>query len=271
MSYKTSSLYYSIASALKHYKSLTPSYHRIQMLHRGMLTTDHIALRTFQSEGGIQFVKNALIENDVYKSGGTLEIPQKHLHAEWFYTRHPQFERMAPRIFVSEIEESKLSTMSRSILKNALKSGFLTFKDYFSINEESEYAGWSLLHGRAVNHVAVDVPEETKIEEFVQDLKSKNYNINTFGGEIKTSKDGMIHQASVMSDIVKYHFVNEEGKFEQKNVPGFFVEFVQRDKDTNNRIREGFESQNALHIFDSTRGELDSPNPSLTSESKKHD
>lgn len=261
--------------AVDNYKLYTPSFGRVQALYNNQLKSDHLALRTFKKTGGIDVIKKSL--NEHYISGGELEIPEKHLHAEWFYTINDQLRQVSPKIFVSELDENKLSEQSQLIIEKYMtdktaeslehlvldccgngckhcgyilepkKSNKISLKDYNKLAEESEYAAWTLIHGSQINHFAVCIPETDTFDTFLNNLTNNGFTLNTIGGTIKSSSDGMLHQASTMSDQFKYAF-----KEEKKDVPGFFVEFVQRDRYPNGSIREGFEANNALHIFDST-------------------
>lgn len=272
-----SSLFNSFYRALQFYKVVTPSFGAIQSLYNYQLKADHIAIRTFKGIGGIEHIKNSLITDNQCISGGALTIPEKKLNAEWFYTTTPEFRVMCPRIFVSEIDEIQLSEETQNILNKYLNSykinketslqndlfdfnedaemmwGIVEEQDYNFISNESEYAAWTLLNGHRVNHLAVHVTVQETIQEMVDNLKNKEFIINQTGGEIKTSSDGMLHQASTMSDTMQYQMIGNDNSIIQRKKPGCFVEFVQRDKYPGGSIREGFEANNALHIFDSTR------------------
>lgn len=246
-----SSLFFKLSRALEHYSNVTPSYKRIQNLYNNNLEPDHIAMRSFKCCGGIDSIKQELIEDNIYHSGGTLSIPEKHLNAEWFYTTHPEFRKLTPRIFISEIDDSLLSQESQSILhKYATSTEYidLCLDDYLKMAEDSEYASWTMAHETQINHLALNIPTDDTVSQFLDNLEDNKFIINTIGGRIKTSSDGMLHQGSTMSDTMLYPF--ENGR--EKQIPAFFVEFVQRDKYPNGSIREGFEANNALHIFDST-------------------
>lgn len=236
-----------LSNAINAYKLITPSYTSIQKLYNNSLTTDHIAIRSLKSYGGIQRIKNIITRNSEYISGGTLQFPEKHLNAEWFYTTNPEFRDLVPRIFVSEIDESYLSNTAQSIL-NKYRIRNIDEIEYKTLITESEYAAWVFLNGNIINHLALNVPNNINIQDMIVHLQKENYNINSKGGNIKTSEDGLLHQASTMSDIIKYTLSNTTTQ-----LPACFVEFVQRDKLSGGSIKEGFEANNALYIFDSTK------------------
>jgi hypothetical protein len=77
---------------------------------------------------------------------------------------------------------------------------------------------------------------EDIITKMVKDL---NLNMNVFGSDNKTimiSKDGLLKQCSTKSDVVD-------------GIPKAYIEFVNRSKDENNNIRDGFDTFSANNIF----------------------
>ena len=234
---------------------------------------DHFAIRTFKSIKGGDNIRDNITSNDAYIFGGTIEIPEKHLTAEWFHTTDPKLRKLSQRIFVSEIDETKLSTNVQVILQRYLsfceknfgvgdffcKEQPVVFKeDYNIIAQESEIAAWTLLNGHRINHLAVSVPPNNTIQSMIHNLKKRGYIINDIGGEIKVSEDGMLHQGSTMSDVDVYEMKHDQSAqsaqtIQEFELPGCFMEFVQRDKFPSGNIREGFEANNALRIYDSTK------------------
>lgn len=255
-----------LLNSLSTYKILTPTYQIIQEMYKNELKTDHIALRSFKSCNGIDKITKILTEHNNYIVGGEFEIPRKHLNTRWFYTTNPIYRNITPRIFVSEIDENKLSNRSQSIIKSYMNNneningydmislkgkklwGLVDYYDYSLLAEESEYAAFTLIHSSQINHIALHIPIEKNIIDFINTLEKNSFVINTIGGKVKTSNDGMLHQASTMSDYVIESFKNDK----IVNIPAFYVEFVQRDKYKNGSLREGFEANNATHIFEST-------------------
>lgn len=273
MSKSISLLFSNISLALDKYATSTPSYVRAQSLYDNKLQPDHIAIRSFKSRGGINSLKQRLVENNIYRSGGKLKIPKKHLNAEWFYTSDHEFKRLTPRIFISELDETKLSQQSQEIITQNVDEytpmSLFTpqnpqnpqnpqdYNNYTALEHDSEYASWSLIHGTQINHIALNTPLFHTLEQMLCNLQYNDFTINSIGGKIKSSPDNMLHQGSTMSDTIQYTFKNNV----KQTVPGFFVEFIKRDMYNNGTIREGFEENNALNIFDSTsnglRGRMD--------------
>lgn len=238
---------------LAHYSLLTPvlsSIQKLPQIHQN-IPYDHIAFRTFKSNQGIQLIKDIITLNNEYIFGGELKFPEKHLNAEWFYTENQELP--SSRIFISEIDESKLSNKSQKIIdkyvnspKDNLETILPSIKDYNTLLQDSEYAAWTLVYFDTINHVTFSTDN---IQELNQKLKNNNYILNTVGGEVKTSNDGLLHQSSTMSSLIRCLF--KEGS---SDVAGTFIEFAQRDFDSKtNTRREGFEAENAIHIFESTQ------------------
>lgn len=232
---------------------MTPVYSQIQTMFGNQLQHDHIAIRSFKSLGGIDQAAEPFTKSGEYTLGGNLDIPQKHLTAKWYYTQHGELAKYAPRIFISQIDEQKLTPYSQDIIAKYTLPTHPTpvsKHEYEKLANESEYAAWTLIHRNNINHVAVLVASNYTLQTFLTEIEKKGITLNTSGGKIKTSKDGLLHQASTMSDKINYLFKNKENA----EIPAYFMEFVQRDfyDKEKTQKREGFESNNALHIFDST-------------------
>lgn len=160
----------------------------------------------------------------------------------------------------------------------------ITPNEYQTLQKESEYAAWTLVHGHRLNHVAIgvhglfvdaDVTQTTRrfpdLEHCVSFL---NLQMSTAGGGVvKISPDGLLKQASTVADSNEFTFVCDlpgvDEKQKRQSVPGCYVEFVERlPVDAQKRAdekarpqfvpererRDGFETQNADAIFESTFG-----------------
>jgi len=97
------------------------------------------------------------------------------------------------------------------------------------------------------------------LEEFNAFLESIGVKLNTSGGKIKTSEDGLLRQSSTVSALYDATFA--DGKTIQ--IAGSYVEFAERSvlpesKDVPKEQleakhrRDGFETNNADKIFEST-------------------
>ena len=101
--------------------------------------------------------------------------------------------------------------------------------------------------------------KKNNLEEFNSFLEGIGINLNTSGGKIKESKDGLLRQSSTVSKLIPATFAC--GSI--KNIPGSYVEFAERlpfsqfknipkSKITSIHRRDGFEAGNADKIFEST-------------------
>ena len=111
-----------------------------------------------------------------------------------------------------------------------------------------------------MNHYTISVHELpapfNELHNFNDFLKSIGIKLNSSGGEIKTSTDGLLLQSSSVAEQVQATF-----KFQKtKNIAGSYVEFAQRNpmpeyahlpSESIKSIhrREGFEAGNADKIF----------------------
>jgi hypothetical protein len=141
------------------------------------------------------------------------------------------------------------------------------YSDYVKLDEESNYAAWTLIHGPIVNHEALAVHKlkgNNTLNTCVNLLDSNGIKIvRSASGVIKESEDGLLLQASSVADKIRIKFRNDKGSSEHI-VPGSFVEYAERlvlPKHCNlpfgmhkeHHRRDGFETSNALQIFESTK------------------
>ena len=209
-----------------------------------------------------------LIENCYYEMD-TYEFPSKKIIGNWY---KPNIHGL-PRLFISELEDDKLSLTSQKILFKYIlphhKTPFsrpvkqsdwlptcILLKDYNYLLNESPYAAWTLLHGNLINHVGISI-KTVKNYTGIGTLTELNNILMSYGipllddGHIKTSKDHLLKQSATMSGGISMCFRIDDfgvGDFEELktlSVPGGFVEFVDRQRD-------GFEAENAIDIFEST-------------------
>ena len=212
-------------------------------------------------------------------------FPEKKLNAYWY--SHPK--KKYPRMFISELRVPDLSSQAQKVINKytaGIKSDPVddldlnnveevysfftrslwklpTLHDYNELREESEYAAWVIYNRYYLNHFTIsihDLPEPfNKLEDFNLFLKSIGIRLNKSGGEIKTSKDGLLRQSSSVAGTVLAKFQNGE----IAKIPGSYIEFAERsvlpkyselnkDQIKNSHRRDGFEAANADKIFEST-------------------
>lgn len=273
-------------ASIQRYLARTPrAQQAMDLLGATGMRADHLALRTFSSES-----MQKELQAFQCKLRGTLQFPEKHLHAVWMSCPQSNVEEkdvsdgMEPlplRIFLSAIDVAKLSPTSQSIVMPRAKCaaelpadhallcfalGELpwdppTVEEYETVRKESEYAAWVLAHGYDVNHIAIAVhrlPDEQNLEEVNAVLERHGFPLNTAGGKIKASPDGLLLQTAAMAERVSHRFADGAS-----HIAGSYVEFAERKVLPENKKiepakiqewhrRDGFEAGNADKIFEST-------------------
>ncbi len=256
------------------------------------IENDHIAFRTMGvPQLGIQSFEKIFLHLG-YERKDAYHFEGKKLDAFWYSPPGPQF----PRIFVSELRVHDLSDEAQRIIlsyTNEVASDpvdqldlndptaidtFLhtplwrtpTLADYQRLAEESEYASWVIFNRYYLNHFTISIhnlpaPYDT-VSKFNELLESNGVQLNSAGGKIKTSGDGLLIQSSTVAEMVNAQFDNGNGGTVQHSISGSYVEFAERrilpefpnlpaDQRTRHHRRDGFETSNADKIFESTYSE----------------
>jgi hypothetical protein len=252
------------------------------------IVNDHIAFRTL----GVPNLGIASFEKIFLHYGYTkmdyYHFPEKKLDAYWYAPPSPEY----PRIFISELRVEDLSVTAQRIISsytNAIKSDPIdaidlndskavgaffyrplwklpTLADFQQLSKESEYAAWVIYNRYYLNHYTISVHElpepYNSLEAFNVFLEDIGIVLNSSGGKIKTSKDGLLRQTSSVAKMVEATFANNE----KMKISGSYVEFAERsilpeykslakEKIQRKHRREGFEAANADKIFESTYNE----------------
>ncbi|ETN94832.1 DUF1338 domain-containing protein [Zhouia amylolytica] len=264
------------------------------MIEEGIITSeddivnDHIAFRTLGVPNlGISsfekiFLHYGYVKQDYYS------FEEKKLNAYWYAPPMPHY----PRIFISELRVNELSNASQDIIHSytdaivkdpvddidlndpkAVGDFFYkplwklpTIEDYKQLARESEYAAWVIYNRYYLNHYTLSVhefPEQyNTIAKFNAFLEHIGISLNTAGGKIKISKDGLLKQSSSVAEVIEATFANDQ----KMKISGSYVEFAERlplpeyEHLNKNQLkrehrRDGFESANADKIFESTYNE----------------
>ncbi|XP_042426911.1 uncharacterized protein LOC122014649 [Zingiber officinale] len=250
---------------------------------------DHLAFRSFGIDGhGIDSMAKIFLHFG-YKQHEELRFPAKKLKALWF--SHPDAETNAngtgvhgplPRIFISELLVDQMSDQCQEIIRKYIKAsangyeyatlastlGCLTwetpsYSDYQLLSRESEYAAWTLVNGYALNHVTISThrlqSHVKKIDGFNKYIEANGFKLNSEGGILKVSPDGLLLQSSTVADTISFNFA--DGVTE--SVPCSYIEFAERlllpeyknmpeEEVREFHRRDGFEVGNADKIFEST-------------------
>lgn len=253
---------------------------------------DHLAFRTFGiNDHGIESLARFFLDYG-YTQREELRFPAKKLKALWFspptvphYDSGSGVNGPLPRIFISELIVDQLSTEAQEIIKKyinisgcgnkhaslASALGLLTWKEplyseFQTLARESEYAAWTLVNGYALNHVTISThrlkSQLRNIKNLNQFLEENGFKLNSEGGVLKVSPDGLLRQSSTVADSFSFTF--SDGVTE--SVPCSYIEFAERlvlphYRDLPNEEvkefhrRDGFEVGNADKIFESTSRE----------------
>ncbi|MCL7043882.1 hypothetical protein MKW94_027575, partial [Papaver nudicaule] len=137
------------------------------------------------------------------------------------------------------------------------------YSEFQELAKESEYAAWTLVNGYALNHLTISthqlkshLRDITILNKFIEE---SGFKLNSEGGVLKVSPDGLLQQSSTVADATTFHFA--DGVTE--SIPRSYTEFAERlvlpqyKNVPDNEIKEyhrrdGFEVGNADKIFEST-------------------
>ncbi|XVE85929.1 hypothetical protein DITRI_Ditri17bG0131400 [Diplodiscus trichospermus] len=253
---------------------------------------DHLAFRTFGVNGfGINSMASFFLDYG-YTQREELRFPAKKLKALWFSPPSSSSQDGGsggngplPRVFISELLVDQMSPKTQEIIRKyteksgsgnkyaALASalGSLTwekplYSEFQQLAGESEYAAWTLVNGYALNHVTISThrlkSNLRNIKGLNQFIEKNRFKLNSEGGVLKVSPDGLLLQSSTVADSIPFCFsdgVNE-------SFPCSYIEFAERlvlpqyKNLPENEIKEchrrdGFEVGNADKIFESTSKE----------------
>ncbi|MER2491170.1 DUF1338 domain-containing protein [Catenovulum sediminis] len=248
------------------YLTLNPQAAAINRLlaENEAVANDHIALRTMaHAKTNIQQLAQHFLTLG-YTPADCYHFATKKLDAQYFI--HLQRPRW-PKIFISQLTMSQCSTYLQNVIEQAINDipdDFCQAADclyrgriwpasypiYCRLAEESEYAAWWYALGFHANHFTVNVNQllpKTQLEEVNQKLKRAGYALNPHGGEIKGHESDGLKQSATLADKQKIDFI--EGKFE---IPTCYYEFAERFTLSDGQLFQGFVTQSADKIFQST-------------------
>lgn len=248
------------------YKKISPIAEQIHAVFsdRGeTIVNDHIALRTYDHPRlGIESLAKT------FKKRGYIEKQDYHFPAKKLYAKHYEHaDEKQPKIFISELKlremssdlQKKVEHLIDAIPQQVIDSDHLsysgrpwniTYNEYESLAEESEYAGWVAAFGFRANHFTVSVNHLQGFNDIVEInelLKSKGFPLNASGGEVKGSKVDLLEQSSTLAPKVIVPFT--DGEYE---VPGCYYEFAKRYPGSGGQLYTGFVAASADKIFEST-------------------
>lgn len=286
-----------LSGLMSRYRERVPDVGRVLeiMLANGLIETeseienDHIAFRTLGVPNlGIASLEKIFLHCG-YERREAYQFEKKKLDAYWYAPPEDNF----PRIFISELRVGDLSSQAQDIIAqytatissdpvdaldlnsptavdNFLHSPLWklpAWKDFETLQKESEYAAWVIYNRYYLNHFTISVhnlpaPYNT-VEKFNALLEANGIRLNDAGGKIKTSPDGLLIQSSTVAQIVESEFRSDRDAIEKHSIAGSYVEFAERrllpqhqhlplGETNRSHRREGFEAGNADKIFEST-------------------
>ncbi|CAN0924150.1 hypothetical protein LINGRAHAP2_LOCUS33992 [Linum grandiflorum] len=254
---------------------------------------DHLAFRTFGVDGhGIDSMASLLLDYG-YKQMEELRFPAKKLKALWFsppsdavrVNGGSRIHGPLPRVFISELLVDQMSPQAQEIIRKYVEAsgkgykhaalasalGTLTWNkplhsEFQQLARESEYAAWTLVNGYVLNHVTISAhrlkSHLSEINSLNRFIEENGFKLNSEGGVLKVSPDGLLQQSSTVADSMPFQFA--DGAVEP--VPCSYIEFAERlvlpqyknlpnDQVEESHRRDGFEVGNADKIFESTSKE----------------
>jgi hypothetical protein len=250
------------------YVAMAPQAERIRSKFESRgetVVNDHVAFRTLALDPmGIDRLEPHILQLG-YRQLEPYEFPAKKLRAFGYVSDEPN----APRIFLSELKVDELSSKSAAILRECaawvdtaeigqpevLWSGRLwdpiSWADYETLVEESEYAAWVATLGLRPNHFTISVnhlQNTTEIEQVLQVVEALGYEVNDSGGRVKGSPEQLLEQGSTMADRMVVDFADGD----QHEVPTCYYEFAKRYPNASGDLFQGFVATSADKIFEST-------------------
>ncbi len=241
------------------YAAVTPSAARIQALlaERGEAApADHIALRTFDLPGiGLDALAAPFLALG-YVATGDYTFAVKRLRARSY--SHPLGY---PRVFISELITAEFSErLQRTARGLAAQVGADPLRGqrwdppahrvYEALRAESEYAAWLSAFGIRANHFTVAVHALQGFADLAALntwLVAQGFGLNDRGGVIKGGPQVHLAQSSTWADQIEWAFADKAA-----TVPSCYYEFAQRFPQADGALYDGFVTDSADRIFEST-------------------
>ena len=234
----------------------------IETKENATIVNDHIAFRTFDHH---EINLDAMAQHFInlgYEEKQEYIFTEKKLRA-----KHYEKEG-CPKIFISELKLKMFSMRFNEIIEGILEqipvhhmqnvqslwSGIqwdmIDSETYEELRQESEYGAWLATFGFRANHFTVSVNDLRcfELSSLNRLLKSNEIPLNTVGGEIKgNAREDLLEQSSTLADIRMVQFSDIIVE-----VPCCYYEFAQRFPLEDGTLFQGFVTDNADKIFEST-------------------
>jgi len=225
---------------------------------------DHIAFRTYNIPNiGIDALAKSFLSLG-YEPKGEYDFVAKKLNAR----HYEHADETKPKVFISELRLEEFSEDLQSIVKGLAGqvseaeidrpdfpvSGLLwdkiSLETYEQLKNESEYVAWVAVFGFRANHFTVFVnhlKSVKSLEELNAFLKQSGVTLNSSGGEIKGTPKDLLEQSSTMGTPIDVELSDKKEK-----MPGCYYEFARRYPMPDGKLFNGFITQSADKIFEST-------------------
>lgn len=247
----------------------------------GRVVNDHIALRSLNTKTGSQPAGIAGLERVFlplgYEKKTRYDFPSKHLTA--YHYEHP--DPLKPKIFISQLEVAELPEHVQAMINEVVKDtpdtlpqDFIMVDElvnYFSrpwmppkrslieaVNEVSQYAAWTLLHGNSVNHFTAFINEQQSKD--YPDLATTVEALAARGVPMKDEMEGeagsKLRQSSTHAVIEPVQVMTEDGLPDQMEWSYAYYELAERGNIIENGEEKqfsGFLGEQATNLFEMTK------------------
>ncbi len=226
---------------------------------------DHIALRTLDHPNcGLEQLVDLWLPFG-YQVAAHYQFVDKKLIA--LHLQHK--DEQLPKIFISALQYQQFDVTLQQLLAHlvqAIPKSLLTqthllysgrhwpidWRTYQLLAAESEYAAWFYVYGFTANHFTISVNHLktlTQLPQVNQFIEQLGYALNTVGGVIKGSPETYLEQSATLAEMCLIQFDDLDVP---QPIPSVFYEFAKRYPDTSGTVFQGFVTQNADKIFEST-------------------
>lgn len=246
----------------------------------GRVVNDHIALRSFNTGGaheGIAGLERVFLALG-YEKKERYDFETKHLTAYHYEHANP----LHPKIFISQLEIAKLPDAVQVMIKAAVQnapdllpadmSDAEALAAVFSrpwdmpkrsvveaVNEHSQYAAWTLLHGHSVNHFTAFINEQQTAD--YPDLPSTVEALIKRGVPMKAEIEGApgskLRQSSTNAVMEKVAVLEDDGSAGEIDWSYAYYELAERGniigEDGVEKQFSGFLGEQATHLFEMTK------------------
>lgn len=234
----------------------------IETKENGKVTNDHIAFRTFDHHK-----INIEAMGQIFLNLGYQEIEEYIFTEKKLRAKHYEKEGY-PKIFISELKLKQFSMRFNEIIDGLLEqmtlgptlnpmwlwSGvqwdMISSDIYEELRNESEYGAWLATFGFRANHFTVSINDLRcfELSSLNRLLKNNDIELNKSGKEIKGCRfEDYLQQSSTLANMVEVEF-----KDKTMEVPCCYYEFAQRYELEDGTLFQGFVTDNADKIFEST-------------------